>query len=237
MISLNKVKTYLSDLLGLPEAIIMDSSSSLSQLCLIELSSTINLPSGFMLTDSLRPPGENDYFLDIGRLMDDQRIVISRAKQSLSYVGLIVQKPASASTTDLDPSGYSPWEEENRELENGVESEELEKYGFNLSLCEKMNGLAMFEDVIVELVTPYVDTEGYVCILTKDTGKLSIVAATGLKNFKPPEGMHSREFSRKEEPKGFYIKEGYKGKVDEDLFLERMTQKFDLDSDLEDSLE
>jgi hypothetical protein len=138
---IGEVSNILSEYLGLPSSLIFDDKTQkLSAICVDELSRIVALPGSFKFSASFRPPEIGEYFLDLKALVDENRLLVYKAIQSSEKPSIIMQGDRRKSASIM-------------------------KVGFSLDLCVENANIAYIGTMAVTLLTPYIDSQGYVAVL------------------------------------------------------------------------
>jgi hypothetical protein len=109
-------------------------------LCIKELTRAVTLPSGFSFSKNYRPAKAGEYFLDLRVLVDDNRLLVYKAVKDSEDLSIIMTAPGSAKTT-------------------------MQKVGFNMDVCVASGNVAYIGESSVTLLTPYIDSQGYVAVI------------------------------------------------------------------------
>lgn len=184
-----KVSNYLSELLGLPESLVLNDDGSLSSLCLNELNSVIEMPVGFTLTKEIRIPKYGEYFMDIESLVDKDRITVYKAVGSLPDPGLILHNGATSHLEDPVSPQFGEGDLKTQTLTPHLIP--TTENGFDWMLCRLQGGCAVYKGKKIELLSNYVDPEGLVGGVMMHDKKLVLVKASELKNLPPANGGNS----------------------------------------------
>jgi hypothetical protein len=144
----NEIQAALSNLLGIPEPYVFDytgeTSFGLSDIAFKELAGLVELPEGFDLTDMIRVPNAGEFFLDVRSLVSDERVVVYKAIDVVKNMNIILEPHESKQTTE--PAGQ-----------------------FDFFLCMLQGGLALYNDNIVRVLVPAVDSKNCtVIVLNKE---------------------------------------------------------------------
>ena len=160
---IGEVSSILSEYLGLPSSLIFDDQTQkLSAVCIDELSRVVTLPGSFEFSSSFRPPQIGEYFLDLKALVSENRLLVYKAIQSSEKPSIIMSTPDN--------------------------TESIQKVGFNLDLCVENANIAYIGPMAVTLLTPYVDSQGYMAVLNFKH-RIMLVHVDELSNMLP--GSHS----------------------------------------------
>lgn len=155
-LDLDQIRAALSNLLGIPVHSIFEyegaNSLALSPLAYNELSSMVELPEGYEMTDMVRIPNPGEFFLDLSMLVISERVVVYKAIEEVENLNLILE-PASTAESNLpattDPIG-----------------------SFDFFLCMLQGGAALYKGATVRLLLPALDVSKKVVIVEKGEFKL-----------------------------------------------------------------
>ena len=163
---IGEVSSILSEYLGLPSSLIFnDQTQELSTVCVHELSRVVTLPGSFEFSSSFRPPQVGEYFLDLKALVSENRLLVYKAIQPSEKPSIIMNMPDN--------------------------SESIQKVGFNLDRCVENANIAYIGNMAVTLLTPYVDSQGYMAVLNFKH-RIMLVHVDELSNTLP-EGYNTSE--------------------------------------------
>jgi hypothetical protein len=157
---ISAIKGALSQFLGLPDSAVLDSSgitAALTDMALGELKRLVTLPSGYLLTRNIARPEPGDYFLDLESLISDERVVIYKATGTVTATQLLLKKNA-ASPHSLAPKPNT----------------------FDFLVCMLQGGQAVYNNTVVLVTAPIIDSANNVAVLIK--GKYKVIPATSLRN-------------------------------------------------------
>ena len=176
---LQHIEKYLSDFLGLPNSAIFEGSGEMSSLCLMELASSVEMPSGFFLTEAVRIPRTGEYFLDAKALVERDRLVVYKAIGPLYSLGIILETEDEVSSTlteddypEFGAGGASEFDEWKEESSNISFTPPETPSGFNWVLCESHGGLALHGKDVVEILSNYIDPHGIVSAIQQKSKRL-----------------------------------------------------------------
>ena len=130
----------LADYLGLPSPLIFDGGDELSSLCVKELSKAVSLPSGFSFSKNYRSAKKGEYFLDLRVLVNENRLLVYKAVKDSDDLSIIMTAPGSIKSS-------------------------MQKVGFNMDVCVDNANVAYVGSSAVTMLTPYIDTQGYVAVI------------------------------------------------------------------------
>ena len=150
-LDLDQIRAALSNLLGIPDHAIFEyegaNSLALSPLAYNELTTMVELPDGYELTDMVRIPNPGEYFLDLSMLVMSERVVVYKAIEEVDNLNLILD-PVSTGVSNLpvttDPGG-----------------------SFDFFLCMLQGGAALYKGATVRLLLPALDVSKKVVIVNK----------------------------------------------------------------------
>tara|TARA_B100000579_G_scaffold437980_1_gene470485 strand:- start:4964 stop:5551 length:588 start_codon:yes stop_codon:yes gene_type:complete len=138
---ISEVSTILAEYLGLPIDLIFEQNTEkLTDMCIDELSRIVTLPGGFEFSSSFRPPNKGELFLDLKALVSENRLLVYKALESELKNKAIIMRSSK-------------------------NSDSLEKVSFCLDFCVDNANIAYMGTSAVTLLTPYVDSRGYVAVL------------------------------------------------------------------------
>lgn len=164
---ISKVRSLLSQYLGLPHDLVFEdgehagfhysktSELTLTDVCLAELNNAVKLPSNLEFQKVFRKPDIGDYFLDLEKLVYENRLLVYKAIKNTESPSIIL------GTAKVDS---------------------VQKVGFNMDNCVNNANIAYLGNTPVTLLTPYIDSRGYVAVLD-DTDRLMLVNVKELSNF------------------------------------------------------
>lgn len=130
----------LADYLGLPSSLIFEGNEKLSAICVKELSKAVSLPGGFSFSKNYRSAKKGEYFLDLRVLVNENRLLVYKAVKDSDDLSIIMKAPSSS-----NPS--------------------MQKVGFNMDVCVNNANVAYVGSTPVTMLTPYIDTQGYVAVI------------------------------------------------------------------------
>ena len=182
------IEKYLSKFLNLPDSVIFDKSGELTSLCLMEFANSIDMPSGFFLTEAIRIPKSGEYFLDAKALVERDRLVVYKAIGPLFSLGIILETEEEIAS--YSEEGYSEfgaggtafvddWKEDSSNISFLPPESESD---FNWALCEAHGGLAMHGKDVIEVLSNYVDPYGVISAIAQRSKKLILINISELKN-------------------------------------------------------